>query len=174
MLSVSSEVMFRKNLEGSRTQGLGPPSNSISLEEPRVTKATEEGSTAWGRKKESQHSSARHVQGRPHPATDLPLRRSDKPQPPLELRLLISQIRSVRVLWKERCAHSDILLGVGGKLICLFVKQSVKPLQICTVLEPGTLPESSLTTEQEGEKQVHAKETFITLLFIIANHRPII
>lgn len=112
--------------------------------------------------------------GEASPCHRLAPRRSDKPQPPLELRLLISQIRSIRVLWEERCAHSDILLGVGGKLICLFVKQSVKPLQICTVLEPGTLPESSLTTEQEGEKQVHAKETFITLLFIIANHRPII
>lgn len=51
MLSMSSEVTFRKNLEGSRTQGLGPPSNSISFEEPRVTKATEEGSTACGRKR---------------------------------------------------------------------------------------------------------------------------
>lgn len=49
MLSMSSEVMFRKNLEGSRTQGLGPPSNSISFEEPRVTTATGEGSTAWRR-----------------------------------------------------------------------------------------------------------------------------
>ena len=56
MLCVSSEVMFRKNLDGSRTQGLGPPSNSISFEEPRVTKATEEGSTACRSKKEkSQH-----------------------------------------------------------------------------------------------------------------------
>lgn len=50
MLPVSSEVTFRKNLEGSSTHGLGPPSNSISFEEPRVTTATEEGSTAWRKK----------------------------------------------------------------------------------------------------------------------------
>lgn len=59
MLSASSEVTLRKNLEGSRTQGLGPPSKSISFEEPRVTKATEEGSTACGRKQKSQRVSAR-------------------------------------------------------------------------------------------------------------------
>jgi hypothetical protein len=60
MLSVSSEVTFRKNLEGSRTQGWGPPSNSISFEEPRVTTATEEGSTAWGgRREKTRHSSGR-------------------------------------------------------------------------------------------------------------------
>lgn len=53
MLCASSEVTFRKNLDGSRTQGLGPPSNSISLEEPRVTRATAEGSTACGRRREA-------------------------------------------------------------------------------------------------------------------------
>jgi len=36
--------MFRKNFEGSCTHGLGPPSNIISLEEPKVTKATDGGS----------------------------------------------------------------------------------------------------------------------------------
>lgn len=47
ILSSSSAVMFLKNLEGSCTHGLGPPSNNISLEEPRVTKATDGGSTVW-------------------------------------------------------------------------------------------------------------------------------
>ena len=59
MLSASSEVTLRKNLEGSRTQGLGPPSKSISFEEPRVTKATEEGSTACGGKQQSRRVSRR-------------------------------------------------------------------------------------------------------------------
>ena len=63
MLSASSEVTLRKNLEGSRTQGLGPPSKSISFEEPRVTKATEEGSTACGGKQQS-----RRVSGKSRPA----------------------------------------------------------------------------------------------------------
>lgn len=63
MLSASSEVTLRKNLEGSRTQGPGPPSKSISFEEPRVTKATEEGSTACGRKQQSLR-----VSGRSRPA----------------------------------------------------------------------------------------------------------
>lgn len=46
MLSASSAATFLKNLEGSWTHGLGPPSNNISLEEPKVTKATDGGSIA--------------------------------------------------------------------------------------------------------------------------------
>lgn len=46
MLAGCSEVTFREKVDGSRTQGPGPPSNSISFEEPNVTRATEEGSTA--------------------------------------------------------------------------------------------------------------------------------
>lgn len=46
MLSASSAATFLKNLEGSCTHGLGPPSNNISLEEPKVTKATDGGSIA--------------------------------------------------------------------------------------------------------------------------------
>lgn len=83
MLSVSSEVMFRKNLEGSRTQGLGPPSNSISFEEPRVTKATEEGSTAcWGM---GGRKVSIHVHGRPCPATDDPVEVRQIATPPWNL-----------------------------------------------------------------------------------------
>lgn len=44
ILSASSAVMFLKNFEGSCTHGLGPPSNNMSLEEPKVTKATDGGS----------------------------------------------------------------------------------------------------------------------------------
>ena len=42
----SSALKLRKNLEGSRSQGLGPPSKRMSLDEPRVTRASETGSTA--------------------------------------------------------------------------------------------------------------------------------
>lgn len=47
ILSSSSAVMFLKNFEGSWIHGLGPPSNKISLEEPKVTKATDGGSIVW-------------------------------------------------------------------------------------------------------------------------------
>lgn len=45
-LASSSALRLQKNFEGSRTQGRGPPSNNMSLDDPRVTTATDTGSTA--------------------------------------------------------------------------------------------------------------------------------
>lgn len=45
-LASSSALRLQKNFEGSKTQGRGPPSNNMSLDDPRVTTATDTGSTA--------------------------------------------------------------------------------------------------------------------------------
>lgn len=121
MLCVSSEVTFRKNLDGSRTQGLGPSSNSISFEEPRVTKATEEGSTAYGKKKEkSQPSSERRM------LEALPCRlQVTKDAVPLEVSVsaMLPGVLVQEYSGENSILLSDILLGRSEhKLICLFHK----------------------------------------------------
>lgn len=123
MLCVSSEVTFRKNFDGSRTQGLGPPSNSISFEEPRVTKATEEGSTACGRKREKRPFLRAFLY-----AGGLTLPPAEVTRAPLllwELGVLICHIprgASTRVLCGEFCPPLIYCWGDGNKLACLFCK----------------------------------------------------
>lgn len=133
MLSVSSEVMFRKNLEGSRTQGLGPPSNSISFEEPRVTKATEEGSTAC-RRGEGERRGSIPLGGLRRRGLALlptrPCRGQASPKSSLELSLLISNTtrtvvkiqRHRKALGRTVSSLSDMLLRGGLNRLASSVK----------------------------------------------------
>ena len=134
MLSVSSEVMFRKNLEGSRTQGLGPPSNSISFEDPRVTKATEEGSTACCG--EGLGKSAVTCRGGLALPPTCPCGGQTNPKSPVELGLLINTTARVCHHHPKAYAWSGqnwVLIycqgAGGGKLILLFCKIMGKTLE---------------------------------------------